>query len=342
MSEIEFKKYSEIENTYRQKEIEKIRKSGFANKNIEYVVTEKVHGSNFSFITDGKKVLVAKRTSVLTEEEIPKFFNAKLMLEKYKENVISLFEELFGKEVEEQKIVQIFGEHFGGVYGEKSEPGHIRIQKEVHYAPFNDFIVFDIRVKIGETEFWLSWDKVKKIAENNGFKVVPELFRGTFEEALEYPNEFITKVPELYGLEPIKGNIAEGVVIKPIESLHFKTGERVILKNKNDKFKEKGKIKKSKIKNQINLKPEQERWIDEISKYFEVNRINTLLSKGDVQLDWKQFGKISGLFFQDALKDFIKDNPEYNKLDKKEKKLIQRYAQVRASDFIRNYMKRNI
>jgi len=341
MKNLEFKKYSEIENTYRQKEIERIYKNGFANKNIEYVVTEKVHGSNFSFITDGKEVLVAKRTSVLSEEEIDKFFNAKLMLKKYRENVISLFNEMFAGN-EENKIIQIFGEHFGGIYGNVTEKGHVRVQKEVHYAPFNDFIIFDIRVKILNTAFYLSWNKVKQLAQNNGFKIVPELFRGTFEEALNYPNNFITKVPELYGLEPIEGNIAEGTVIKPIENLYFRTGERVILKNKNDKFKEKGKIKKTKGSKNITLKPEYEKWVDEISKYFEVNRINTLLSKGDVKLDWKQFGKISGLFFQDALKDFLKDNSKFENINKKDRKLIQKYAQNRASEFIRNYMKKNI
>ena len=337
---MEFKKYSSIENSYRQKEVERIITNGFATKTQPYVVTEKIHGTNLSFLSDGNDVKVAKRTSILNDDELSKFYDADIMLEKYGENVKELAKYVI--DMYDVSEIQVFGEHFGGVYNGETEKGYTRIQKEVHYIPFTDFMVFDILVKYKDNEVFMHWDKVRALCNKFGLKVVPELFRGTFEQCLEYSNEFITKIPEMYGLEPIEGNICEGVVIKPLQDLRFASGERVILKNKNDKFKEKGKVKKPKGNKVINLTDEERKWVDEISRYFEENRIQNVLSKGDVKLDWKQFGKLAGLFFKDAWEDFLKDNSEFKELDKKSKKLIQKFSQAEAQNFVREFMKKHI
>ena len=336
---MKFKKYASIENSYREKEVDYIISCGLAKKDIEWVVTEKIDGSNFSFISDGKEVKVAKRSGIIEENE--NFYDADFMLEQYKQNVFELTKYIMEKY--DAEWVQIFGEHFGGLYNGETEKGFTKIQNRVHYCPFTDFIVFDIYYKktLGLHHFTkaINWDDVKELAKKFNFKAVLELFRGTFDECLSYSNTFTTKIPEMYGLLTIENNIAEGVVIKPVEPLMFGNGKRVILKNKNDKFKEKGRVKRT--KKEINLTPEEEKWVDEISKYFEENRIQSVLSKGEVKLDWKQFGKLVGLFFKDALDDFVKDNPQYQELDKKERKVIQKNANNRASEFIREFMKKH-
>jgi len=338
---MKFKKYSSIENSYREKEIKRIITSGIIDC-CEWVVTEKIHGTNFSFISDGENVKVAKRTSVLNDNELEKFYDADIMLENYRESAKKVASFLISQNPK-IKQVQIFGEHFGGIFNGETKPGFTKIQKEVHYIPFTDFMVFDIMtVDEDENAEFLEWDKVKNLAFNCEFKVVPELFRGTFEECLQFSNEFPTKIPELYGLNPIEGNICEGVVIKPVVNKTLPNGDRVILKNKNDKFKEKGKIKKIKNKKQIVITDEQRKWAEEITKYFEVNRLHNLFSKGEVEKDWKQFGKIVGLFFKDALEDFIKDNPKFNELDKGEKKIIQNLARPSAQEIVRDILKREI
>ena len=116
---MEFKKYDSIENSYREKVIEKIYQHGFGNKDIEWVVTEKIHGTNFGFISDGNNVQVFKRTSILTENEISKFFDADIMLEKYKNEVLKLTEYL--QNIYNVLEVQIYGEHFGGIYNGRTE-----------------------------------------------------------------------------------------------------------------------------------------------------------------------------------------------------------------------------
>jgi len=334
-----FKKYSSIENSYRDKEIKKIRISGFAEKDIEWVVTEKIHGTNFSFISDGNEVKVAKRTSILNENEISKFFDADIMLEKYSQNVKELANYL--KRIYNISYVQVFGEHFGGIFKGETEKGYTKIQREVEYIPFTDFMVFDILITKDDKQKFLNWDDVKDLCNKFELKTVPELFRGTFDECLEYQNDYLTKIPEIYGLKNFKGNITEGNVIKPVKALFFPSGERVILKNKNNKFKEKGRVKKLKNKS-INLSDEDKKWVQKITKYFENIRIQNLLSKGDVKLEWEQFAKLSGLFFKDALEDFIKDNSDFEKLDKETRKIIQKYAQIEAQNFIRKFMKKHI
>lgn len=62
-----FKKYNSIENTYREKATEQVYLHDYGND--VFVVQEKVHGANFSFITDGTSIQVAKRTSLIAEDE---------------------------------------------------------------------------------------------------------------------------------------------------------------------------------------------------------------------------------------------------------------------------------
>ena len=81
---MEFKKYNSIENSYQDDFISSIIEQGFGD--LEYVVQEKIHGANLSFITDGKSILSAKRTELILDNE--EFFNSKIVLEKYRESVL--------------------------------------------------------------------------------------------------------------------------------------------------------------------------------------------------------------------------------------------------------------
>lgn len=48
-----FKEYSSIELATRDKFIDSIRKAGYDSKDIEWVASEKIHGSNFSILFNG-------------------------------------------------------------------------------------------------------------------------------------------------------------------------------------------------------------------------------------------------------------------------------------------------
>lgn len=62
-----FSKYSSIENSYREKNIIKIESN--TSPNLVWVGSEKIHGANFSFITNGIDVVCGKRSGFISKEE---------------------------------------------------------------------------------------------------------------------------------------------------------------------------------------------------------------------------------------------------------------------------------
>lgn len=226
---MEFKKYDSIGSSCQEKFIRSIHAQGYGD--MEYIVQEKVHGVNLSFTTDGKEIVTAKRTEVLSEAG--NFHYARAVRDRYHDAIISLFEELH--EASGAESVTIFGELFGGAY---PHPDVARdkqaktVRKGVFYAPFNDFAAFDIFV--GDT--YLDPELAGLLFEKFGFMHARALFKGTLAECLSYPNEFPTTIPALYGLPEIAGNCCEGVVIRPEKAVFLQPGSRVIIKNKNGKF----------------------------------------------------------------------------------------------------------
>ena len=83
---------------------------------LEYVVQEKVHGANTSFLCDGENVRFAKRTSLLEAEEM--FYDYPELLERYKDKVVALVKDVLSR-YEDVKSVNVFGEMFGGTYPHK-------------------------------------------------------------------------------------------------------------------------------------------------------------------------------------------------------------------------------
>ena len=116
---LEFKKYSSIENSFSREFMEHVVAE--MPQNLEYVVQEKVHGANTSFLCDGETVRFAKRTSILEADE--QFYNYPELLERYRERVLRLFSDIKAKYPEVTHI-SVFGEMFGGLYP------HDGVQKE--------------------------------------------------------------------------------------------------------------------------------------------------------------------------------------------------------------------
>ncbi len=315
---MEFKKYNSIENAYQKEVLEQIIIHGF-EKEI-YVVQEKVHGANFSFFTDGKLVKIAKRTDFIQEDET--FYNAQKMAEKYHDNVLQLFKKVKEQFPEIETLV-IYGELFGGHYNHKDVvpiKDAIKVQKGIDYSPDNDFFAFDI--KLNGTHY-LDVATANAFFETMNFFYAKTLFEGTLEEALRYPNEFNTKIPDWLVLPALEDNITEGVIIRPAQVKYFGNGSRVILKNKNEKWSEKTKVKKDKTahKEVVFTENAQTVW-EEIQTYITTNRLYNVLSK-EGEFTPKMMGKITGLFAQDILTDFMKDQAEsFNTLEKEEQKGI--------------------
>ncbi|MDE7420478.1 MAG: RNA ligase, Rnl2 family [Muribaculaceae bacterium] len=334
---LKFKKYSSIENAITREFMERVKEE--LPIDLEWVVQEKVHGSNTSFLCDGNKVGFAKRTSVLADDE--KFYDFQVLLETYKPRVISLFQRV-KQSHPKMDTISVFGEMFGGRYaheGVPAEKGITLIQKGVNYTPGHEFYGFDIYVYEGEKGYYLSVDEVNEIFEAEGFFYAKTLFRGSLTECLNYPNAFQSKISQWLGLPDIDDNICEGVVIRPVVPQYLRNGSRVLIKNKNARFAEKKSVKK---RNKLFSEPipyseALQSLLHEVEAYVTENRLNNVVSHiGEVSLP-KDFGKIMGLFAKDILEDFLKEHGgDYSALDKCEQKTLTRELNKKATDLVKS------
>lgn len=327
-----FKTYNSIENAYQTRVIDQIRLQGFGDE--VFIVQEKVHGANFSFFTDGKEIKIAKRTAFIERDE--KFYNAHQILERYRKNVIDVFEKV--KAIyQDLEAVVIYGELFGGGYKHKEvEPvkDSIKVQKGVEYAPYNEFYAFDIKLN-GTT--YLDADLVNQIFEKTEFFYAKILFQGTLDEALKFPNVFDSKIPAWLELPEIENNMCEGTIVKTLKTKYFGNGSRVILKNKNEKWVEKSKmVRKDKpIQKEVHFSETAQNIWEEIQKYATANRLNNVVSKLG-EFEPKMIGKVIGLFSQDILEDFEKDFPKvFTTIEKDEQKRINKKLNSLAIDIVK-------
>ncbi|MGO3706888.1 MAG: RNA ligase family protein [Mesonia hippocampi] len=328
---MKFRKFNSIENSYQKAFIQSIFDRGFSE--IDYVVQEKTHGANLSFITNGKEVKSAKRTELIADDE--NFYNSKAVLEKHKDRVIELFWYL-SKEFKLNTLT-IFGELIGGGYPHKDVPISKEaklVQRGIYYSPENEFFAFDILVN---GEQYLEVALVNSLFEKFNFSYAATLFRGSLKECLQYPNKFKSTLPAKFGLPELEGNICEGVIIRPVKPLFFNSGARVIIKNKNEDWSENNNyIDKQILKKLLNeeeqLSEQAENLCKEAYKYISSNRLNNVLSKiGEVN-PAKDYGKVLGMFNKDILTDFLKENQaEYKALEKHESKAINKFINKHAS-----------
>ncbi len=337
---MEFKKYNSIENSYQDDFINAIFEQGFGD--FDFVVQEKVHGANLSFITNGQNILSAKRTELILDSE--QFFNSNLVQDNYKDKILALYATV-SKQFD-AKTVTIFGEIFGGGY---PHPNTIKddnaklVQQGIYYCPTNDFFAFDI---ILDNEKYLDVETASELFEKFGFIYAKTLFKGSLKDCLAFSNEFKTTIPNEYGLLELDGNICEGVVIRPIQPSFLRTGSRILIKNKNEKWAENNNYIDKAILSKLlhegeDLSEEASFLCEEIYKLITQNRLTNLMSKiGEVNPK-KDLGKILGLYNKDALNDFFKTYKDrYHSLEKQESKAVNKFLNKHAAQLINEYFDR--
>lgn len=331
-----FKKYSSIENHFNREFMEKVVAE--MPQDLEYVVQEKVHGANTSFLCDGNEVKFAKRTSMLADDE--KFYDYPELLDAYKDKVMKLFNRI-KKGHPEVVAISVFGEMFGGLYPHNEVKANRKltlIQKGVCYTPEHEFYGFDIYLFDGENGWYLPVDEVNGLFESEGFFYAKTLFRGTLAECMKYPNAFSSKISEWLGFPAIEDNICEGIVIRPVTPMYLRNGSRVLIKSKNERFAEKKSVKK---RNKLFAEPvpyseELKALVAEVEAYVTENRLTNVVSHiGEVHVP-KDFGKIMGLFSKDVLEDFLKEHGgDYACLEKSEQKLLNKELNKLATDLVK-------
>ncbi len=334
---MEFKKYNSIENSYQKDFIRSIVQQGFSD--LEYIVQEKVHGANLSFITNGQNILSAKRTEIIQDSE--EFYNSNIVLSNYKDNILALYSAC-AKQFD-AKTITIFGEIFGGGYPHPDvpiDPNSKLVQRGIYYSPKNDFYAFDILVN---NDKYLDAEKASNLFEEFGFIYAKTLFKGTLKECLDFPISFKTTIPQEFNLPELEGNICEGVIIRPIQAQFLRIGSRVIIKNKNENWAENNNLIDKNILNKLihednELSEAANLLCEEIYKLITQNRLTNLISKiGEINPN-KDIGKVIGMFNKDVLTDFMKNHKEkYDDLEKHESKAVNKFLNQQAGKLINEY-----
>ena len=337
---MEFKKYNSIENSYQDDFLSSINEQGFGD--LDYAVQEKVHGANLSFITDGQNILSAKRTELIFDNE--QFFNSKLVQDNYKDKIWALHATI-SKQFD-TKTVTIFGEIFGGGYPHPDTAKHDNaklVQRGIYYCPTNDFFAFDILL---DNDKYLDVETASRLFENFGFIYAKTLFKGSLKDCLKFSSEFKTTIPNEYGLPELEGNICEGVVIRPIQPSFLRTGSRVLIKNKNEKWAENNNFIDKAILSKLlhdgeELTEEASFLCEKIYNLITQNRLTNLISKIGEVIPEKDLGKVLGLYNKDALTDFMKTfQDKYDALEKHESKAVNKFLNKHAGQLINDYFDR--
>lgn len=315
---MKFRKFNSLENSYRENFIHKIREQGLENE--KWIVTEKLHGCNYSFHVKVENLLTAevkpaKRSSFIQTDE--KFYNHVSVYEKYVHEIKSLAQQLVKDNDLKDGVVVVYGELFGG-----------NIQGGMGYSLEQDFNVFDIILNgtpINKLE-------MKYYCDNFDIPSVPMLgVYYSLSEALEHNEVFVTKrLRDGFDTENPQAE-AEGVVIEPVNPHYLPSGERVYLKKKTKRFLEKGKNKIEKPK--VSLNESLSKLLEISLEYINENRFNAVVSKeGEVSI--KMIGKIAGLMIQDIVVDIIKDEDIENLESLGEVSEVKKFKQTLQGEVI--------
>ena len=185
----------------------KLIEGAFRNDAVKYLAnndwyfTEKIDGTNIRIHWDGHKVEFAGRTD---RAQIP-------------QELANYLSRTFGSNEAEELFEQKFGETEVILLGEGYGP---KIQNGGAYRDDVSFILFD--VQIGDT--WLKRESVEDIARTFGIDVVPIIFTGSLQQAVDYVK---TKPKSTIGTANM-----EGLVGRPTVEMRDRMGKRVIVKIK--------------------------------------------------------------------------------------------------------------
>ena len=157
-----------------------LRDSSFGKR--KAVVTEKIHGANFSVYFGCKDNTVginfASRSQMLCPET--NFMNSQRYFTE--EKVQELLEHASTIMALDKCELRFIGEIYGGMDIAGIKP----VQREVHYSGDIGFRVFHAQIANNETGEVVdySWDSIKNLAKDFGFETVPIIAEGlTFEQA---------------------------------------------------------------------------------------------------------------------------------------------------------------
>lgn len=209
---------------------------------LSWVVTEKIHGANFCFLSDGTSILCANRKQILHPGE--NFFQHVQLLARLKDAILHIWT-LTREHYPDCERIFLYGELFGGAYPHPEvapDPSVQAVQTGIYYSPHIEFCAFDLAIESPtQPHHYLDYDQACQIFKAAHLLYAMPLFIGSYRDALAYSPRFPSTIPALLGLPALPENTAEGIVIKPVKSILLPTRKkeiRPILKKKIAEFSE--------------------------------------------------------------------------------------------------------
>ena len=282
---------------------------------LKWVVTEKIHGANFSFSYEDNQLKYAKRREYLHWGD--DFFGFQMVVGRLEDMMIRLFEHL-RLTIPGARYV-IYGELFGGKYPHPEVEiieNLQAIQTGVYYTPDIHFYAFDIAI-VNEQgqQYYLDYESAVSYFVQFGIPYAKPLFIGKFNEALNFNTRINSPIPMQLGLPELQQNLIEGVVVKPYDLKDVELlSNRPIIKLKNPEFDEEEKFHKAEKWSfipEISSKTENLSFMmDELRTYVSRNRLESVISKvGALDINNPvRLSEIQSEFLEDVLTDFNENN----------------------------------
>jgi Rnl2 family RNA ligase len=284
---------------------------------LKWVVTEKIHGANFGFVYEQKRLKFAKRKEFL--EWSDDFFGFQWVASRLESQLLALFERL-SLDIPAAKYT-IYGELFGGAYPHPAvapQEGAQAIQTGTYYSPNIEFCGFDIAVEPADApKYYIDYEAACAYFEKFGILYAKSLFTGTLNQALGFNIRFNSHIPSLLGLPDLGDNLVEGVVIKPLNNPAPELFEiRPIFKLKNREFEEDERFHEAEkwgfIPKVVAQSEEMGFWVEELNAYLNNARVESAISKIG-RLDPQNAARMEALeteIWKDILEDFEQNTPD--------------------------------
>jgi Rnl2 family RNA ligase len=211
----------------------------------EWIVTEKLHGANFSVLVppDGA-IAFASRSGILAPGDNFYGYRSQGLHADIGACATALRALLLAcGEAGDESAVIVYGELCGGCYPHpevQASAGALPVQKGVWYAPRLVFVGFDVAVCApGAPPRFLSFARAREVAFAAGLRFAEPMHVGDLASCLHMDVRFTSRLPAALGLPPLPDspNYAEGVVVRP--SREPVDGSRRLVKRKIPEFAEK-------------------------------------------------------------------------------------------------------
>ncbi|MFE9100987.1 RNA ligase family protein [Actinomadura geliboluensis] len=176
-----------------------------------WVAEEKVHGAHLALVSDGRTARAAGRRGLLDEDRLESFFG-----------VTRLWPVLAAAAAAAARAaghdVILYGELASGGYPHPQVPpveGIGPVQTGVWYSPDLVWLAFDGAIATSSGPRWMSRAELAELVAGVGLECVPLLSQGHRQKLRGLTVDFPTLVPSALGLPELRGNRAEGYVLKP-------------------------------------------------------------------------------------------------------------------------------